>query len=49
MLFLYFVLVTRPHVPQGQAGTQYVAESDLELVMLLPLPLQCWDCRCVTS
>lgn len=24
----------------------YVAEDDLGLLLLLPLSLKCWDCRC---
>jgi hypothetical protein len=34
-LFLFF-----------ETRSGYVPESDLELIILLPMPLQCWDYRC---
>jgi hypothetical protein len=32
-----------------ETGSHFVAQTGLELVILLPLPLKCWDYRCVPS
>jgi hypothetical protein len=29
-----------------EVGSSYVAQGALELVVLLPPPPKCWDCRC---
>ena len=31
------------HGFRGWPGTSYISEADLELLILLPLPPQCWD------
>lgn len=35
----------------AQAGfkTPYIVQAARELLMLLSLPLKCWDCRCAPS
>jgi hypothetical protein len=30
-----------------ETGIQYVTQAGLKLAILLPLPLECWNCRCV--
>lgn len=46
---IYYIYIIRycTQVYLLETETHHIANADLKLLIHLPQPLKCWDCRCV--